>query len=60
MIALVGILGAVAGLMNTVFAGISKQLWALPVIVVLAVLLWRGLYEDLEKMVTFLAWIIHA
>ena len=54
MLALVGILGAVAGLMNTVFDGISKEAWALPVVILLSILLWRGLYNDLEKMVTFL------
>lgn len=54
MLALVGILGAVAGLMNTVFEGISKEAWALPVVILLFILLWRGLYDDLEKMVTFL------
>ncbi len=54
MLALVGILGAVAGLMNTVFEGITKEVWALPVVILLSILLWRGLYDDLERMVTFL------
>ncbi len=54
MLALVGILGAVAGLMHAVFGGISKEVWALPVVILLFFLLWRGLYDDLEKMVTFL------
>ena len=40
--------------MNTVFDGITKEVWALPVVLLLSVLLWRGLYDDLEKMVTFL------
>jgi len=54
MLALVGILGAVAGLMHTVFGGITKEMWGLPVVILLFILLWRGLYDDLEKMVTFL------
>ncbi len=51
MPALIGILSAVAGLMITIFPGISYNIWAAVIFVVLSVLLYRGLYEDLEKMV---------
>lgn len=54
MVALVGILGSVGGLMNSVFPFLSKPLWNCVLFVLLSVLLYRGLYEDLEKMVAFL------
>ena len=49
MIALAGIIGAVAGLMTTVFSGVSTNTWAILVFLLLGVLLYRGLYDDLEK-----------
>jgi len=52
MPALIGILGAVAGLMITIFPGVDYEIWAVVAFVVLSLLLYRGLYEDLEKMVT--------
>ena len=52
MPALIGILGAVAGLMITIFPAVSYEIWAVVAFVVLSLLLYRGLYEDLEKMVT--------
>ncbi len=53
-IGLAGIIGAVAGLMTTVFSGTSTNVWAVLVFLLLGVLLYRGLYDDLEKMVTVL------
>ncbi len=52
MPALIGILGAVAGLMITIFPAVSYEVWAVVAFVVLSLLLYRGLYQDLEKMVT--------
>ena len=52
MPALIGILGAVSGLMITIFPSISYNIWAVVIFVLLSVLLYRGFYEDLEKMVT--------
>lgn len=53
-IALIGILGSVAGLMVAVFPQWSYDFWAGANFALMAVLLYRGLYADLEKMVTFL------
>ena len=53
-IAVIGILGSVAGLMQSVLPVLSHQVWAVLVFVVMTVLLWRGLYQDLEKMVAVL------
>jgi Mn2+/Fe2+ NRAMP family transporter len=54
MIALIGILGSVAGLMVAVFPGVSYNAWAGLVFLLMAALLWRGLYRDLEKIVALL------
>jgi Mn2+/Fe2+ NRAMP family transporter len=54
MLALVGILSAVAGLMVTIMPAISLNVWATIIFILLSILLYRGLYNDLEKMVTFL------
>ncbi|MBT3345939.1 MAG: Nramp family divalent metal transporter [Gemmatimonadetes bacterium] len=53
-LALIGILGSVAGLAHSVAPFLGYQPWALVVFLLMSVLLWRGLYEDLEKMVTIL------
>ena len=50
-IAVIGILGSVAGLMVTVFPGLSYQVWAVLVFLLMSLLLYRGLYQDLEKIV---------
>ena len=54
MVALVGILGSVGGLMVSVFPALSKPAWNCLIFLLLSVLLYRGLYDDLEKMVAFL------
>ena len=54
MIALVGILGSVGGMMSSVFPWLPKWTWNCVIFALLGVLLYRGLYEDLEKMVSFL------
>jgi Mn2+/Fe2+ NRAMP family transporter len=54
MIALIGILVSVAGLMVTLFPGIPYSVWAVAIFLAMSVLLYRGLYNDLEKMVSFL------
>ncbi|MFC4312437.1 Nramp family divalent metal transporter [Steroidobacter flavus] len=48
---LIGILGSVSGVLAVIFPGMSPRAWAVVVFVVLSILLWRGLYKDLEKMV---------
>ena len=53
-VAVIGILGSVAGLMVTVFPFASEQVWAVVLFLAMSVLLWRGLYGDLEKMVSAL------
>ncbi len=53
-VAVIGILGSVAGLMVTILPVISEYVWAVVVFLVMSVLLWRGLYNDLETMVTVL------
>ncbi len=53
-IAVIGILGSVAGLMVAVFPALSYNVWAFIIFLVLSVLLYRGLYNDLETMVTVL------
>ena len=52
--ALIGILGSVAGLVHTVAPWLGYRVWAVAILLLMAVLLWRGLYEDLERMVTIL------
>lgn len=54
MIAVIGILGSVAGLMVTVFPELPYSLWAFVIFLAMSVLLYRGYYQDLEKMVTLL------
>ena len=54
MIALVGILGSVGGLMSSVFPWAPKWAWNCVIFALLSLLIYRGLYEDLEKMVSFL------
>ncbi|MCY3664041.1 MAG: Nramp family divalent metal transporter, partial [Gemmatimonadetes bacterium] len=53
-VAVIGILGSVAGLMVTVFPFAPEQVWAVVLFLAMSVLLWRGLYGDLEKMVSVL------
>jgi Mn2+/Fe2+ NRAMP family transporter len=53
-LALIGILGSVAGLVHSVAPFLGYRMWAVVVLVLMSLLLWRGLYEDLEKMVTIL------
>ena len=53
-ISLIGILGSVGGLLSSVFSSVPYQLWCVIVFVLVAALLWRGIYEELEKMVTIL------
>ena len=52
MIALIGIYDAVTGLMITVVPGLPTNLWAVLIFLFMSVLLYRGLYDDLEKLVT--------
>ena len=54
MIAVIGILGSVAGLMVTLLPGISYAIWAFVIFLAMSFLLYRGLYQDLEKMVLLL------
>ena len=54
MIAVIGILGSVAGLMVTVFPGLPYSVWAVLIFLAMSVLLYRGYYADLEKMVLLL------
>ena len=53
-ISLIGILGSVGGLLSSVFSSVPYQVWCIIVFVLVAALLWRGIYEELEKMVTIL------
>ncbi|NKB69827.1 MAG: hypothetical protein GKR89_22370 [Candidatus Latescibacteria bacterium] len=54
MIAIIGILGSVVGLMITLVPALPYEVWAVLVFLALSLLLYRGLYDDLEKMVTLL------
>lgn len=54
MVALIGILGSVAGLLVSVWPQISYNIWAGITFALMALLLYRGLYGDLEKVVGFL------
>lgn len=53
-VAVIGILGSVAGLMVTVFPFMSESWWAVVVFLLMSTLLWRGLYGDMEMMVSIL------
>lgn len=53
-VAVIGILGSVGGLLATVVPAISHKIWDVVVFALVVLLLWRGLYEDLERMVTIL------
>ena len=53
-VALIGILGSVAGLVESVAPIFSNRQWAGVVFLLMTLLLFRGRYDDLEKMVTFL------
>ena len=53
-VAVIGILGSVAGLMVTLFPLLSEHIWAVVIFLGMSVLLWRGLYIDLESMVAAL------
>ena len=54
-VAVIGILGSVAGLMVAVFPFASEQsMGGSQYFLAMSVLLWRGLYGDLEKMVSVL------
>lgn len=68
MVAVAGILGATAGLLQSVFPlgwlGLSddpertqiigKNIWAVVTFLVVGAILWRGIYGELEKLVAFL------
>jgi len=68
MVAVAGILGATAGLLQSVFPldwlGLSddreraqiigKNIWAVVTFLVVGAILWRGVYGELEKLVAFL------
>ena len=54
MIALIGIYDAVTGLMITVIPALSTDLWAVLIFLFMSVLLYRGAYDDVEKLVTAL------
>lgn len=53
-IAVIGILGSVAGLMVSVFTWLPYSAWAVAIFLAMSLLLYRGLYNDLEKMVSIL------
>jgi manganese transport protein len=53
-VAVIGILGSVGGLLASVLPAIHYKIWATFVFLLVVALLWRGLYQDLEKMVTVL------
>jgi len=53
-ISLIGILGSVGGLLSSVFSSVPYQVWCVIVFMLVAALLWRGIYEEFEKMVTVL------
>jgi Mn2+/Fe2+ NRAMP family transporter len=53
-VAVIGILGSVAGLMVALFPALSEYVWAIVIFLLMSLLLWRGLYEDLETMVLVL------
>jgi Mn2+/Fe2+ NRAMP family transporter len=48
---LIGILGSIAGLMVVVVPAVSEYVWAVAAFLLMVLLLWRGLYRDLETMV---------
>lgn len=54
-----GILAAIAGLLGSVFPisdnpAVSRNVWAVVTFAVVSVLLWRGFYNELEKLVALL------
>ena len=53
-LSLIGILGSVGGLLASVAPFAPYKAWCVVVFVLVVVLLWRGIYQDLEKMVTVL------
>lgn len=53
-LSVIGILGSVGGLLVTMMPAIPYRVWCVVVFALVVVLLWRGIYEDLEKMVTVL------
>ncbi len=54
MATLVGIFGATAGLLQSCFPALSYQTWAVITFIVTALVLYRGIYRQLESFVTFL------
>lgn len=54
MPALMGILGSVAGLFYAIFPAINLKWWALITFFSMVLVLYRGIYGDIEKFVTFL------
>lgn len=52
--AVIGILGSVGGLLASVVPSVHHKVWDIVVFALVVLLLWRGLYGDLEKMVTVL------
>ncbi|MDW8366267.1 MAG: Nramp family divalent metal transporter [Abditibacteriales bacterium] len=54
MATLVGIFGATAGLLQSCFPTLSYQMWAVVTFVVTALILYRGIYRQLESFVTLL------
>ena len=57
-LSLIGILGSVGGLLASVAPFASYKVWCVVVFALVVVLLWRGIYQDLEKMVTVLVALI--
>jgi manganese transport protein len=53
-VALIGILGSVGGLLASVMPFGHHKFWDVIVFGLVVLLLWRGLYQDLERMVTIL------
>ena len=53
-VALVGILGSVAGLFHTIVPGVNAGVWAAVVFCAVSLLLVRGLYADVERAVAAL------
>ncbi len=58
-LALAGMLGATAGLLHALLplgadATISAQIWMVILAIVILALLWRGVYQEMEKLITVL------
>lgn len=53
-LSVIGILGAVGGLMSSVIPAVPYKVWCFSIFALVVILLWRGIYGDLERMVTVL------